>query len=61
MTKERNQKRAETYYTRGLAHSKDGELKLAITAYTKAIELKPDYADAYYKRSRAWLHLRTET
>ena len=57
MTKERNQKCAKTYYNRGLAYAKNGELKLAIEDYTKAIELKPDYADAYYRRSKAWLHL----
>lgn len=57
MTKERNQECAETYYNRGLAHAKNGELKLAIEDYTKAIERNPNYADAYYRRSKAWLHL----
>ena len=57
MTKELNQECAKTYYNRGLAHSKKGELELAIANYTRAIELKPDYADAYYSRSKAWLHL----
>lgn len=57
MTKKPNKERAETYYNRGLAHSKKGELELAIVDYTKAIEFKPDYADAYYRRSKAWLHL----
>ena len=57
MTKKPNKEHAETYYNRGLAHSKKGELELAIADYTKAIELKPDYADAYYRRSKAWLHL----
>ena len=57
MMQELNQECAETYYNRGLAHSKKGELKLAIENYTKAIALKPDYADAFYKRSKAWLHL----
>ena len=57
MTKKLNKECAETYYNRGLAHSKKGELELAIADYTKAIELKPDYADAYYRRSKAWLHL----
>lgn len=57
MTKERNQKCAKTYYNRGLAHAKNGELKLAIEDYTKAIELNPDYADAYYSRGGAWLRL----
>lgn len=57
MTKEHNQECAETYYSRGLAHSKNGDYELAIADYTKAIELKSDYADAYYRRSKTWLHL----
>ena len=57
MMQELNQECAETYYNRGLVHSKNGELDKAIKDYTKAIELKPDYADAYYNRSKAWLHL----
>ena len=54
---ELNQECAETYYNRGVAHSKKGELELAIKNYTKAIELKSNYAEAYYRRSKAWLHL----
>ena len=57
MMQELNQECAEMYYNRGLAHSKKGEVELAIKNYTKAIELKPDYADAYYRRSKAWLRL----
>ena len=57
MMQELNQECAETHYNRGLAHSKKGELKLAIKNYTKAIELKPDYADAYYNRGGAFLRL----
>ena len=57
MMQELNQECAEMYYNRGLAHSKTGELELAVENYTKAIELKPDYADAYYRRSKAWLRL----
>ena len=49
MMQELNQECAEMYYDRGLAHSKKGEVELAIKNYTKAIELKPDYADAYYQ------------
>ena len=60
MTKKQHKECAETYYNRGLAHSEKGELELAIAAYTKAIELKPDYAEAYYCRSKAWLHLGEE-
>ena len=57
MTKEPNQKCADTYYNRGLAHSKKGEVELAIEDYTKAIELKPDFAEAYYYRGGAFLRL----
>ena len=57
MMQELNQECAETYYNRGLAHSKKGEVELAIKNYTKAIELKPDYADAYYHRGGAFLRL----
>lgn len=57
MTKEPNQKCAETYYNRGVAHSKKGELELAIADYTKAIALKPNYTDAYYNRGGAFLRL----
>lgn len=54
MTKERNQECAKTCYDRGLAYSKSGKLDKAIRDYTKAIELKPDYADAYYNRGIAY-------
>ena len=57
MTKELNQKCAETYYNRGLAHSRNGELDKAIQDYTKAIELNPDHAEAYYNRGGAFLRL----
>ena len=57
MTKERNQELVEKYHTRGLEHSRNGDHELAIENYTKAIELKPDYTDAYYRRSKAWLRL----
>ena len=57
MTKELNQECAKTYYNRGLAHSRNGELELAIADYTKAIELNPGYAEAYYNRGGTWLRL----
>lgn len=50
MTKEHNKKIAETYYNSGLAHSEKGKLDLAISDFTKAIELNPDYAEAYKGR-----------
>ena len=57
MKKELNQECAKTYYSRGVAHSKNGELDKAIENYTKAIELKPDYAEAYYNRGGTFLRL----
>ena len=57
MMQKLNKECAETYYNRGLAHSKNGEPDKAIKDYTKAIELKPDYADAYYNRGGAFLRL----
>ncbi len=55
-----NQELAEKYFSSGIEKSKKGEIDLAIEDYTKAIELKSDYADAYYCRSKAWLHLGEE-
>lgn len=52
-----NQKLAEKYFNSGVENSKNGEIELAIEDYTHAIELKPDYADAYYYRGGAWLRL----
>ena len=57
MMQELNQECAEMYYNRGLAHSKKGEVELAIEDYTKAIELNPTFAEAYYYRGGAFLRL----
>ena len=54
ITKELNQACAETYYNRGVAHSRNGELDKAIQNYTKAIELKPNYTEVYYQRGIAY-------
>ena len=50
MTKKLNPNCVDTYYTRGLARSRNGECDLAIEDYTKAIELDPEFVDAYYNR-----------
>jgi tetratricopeptide (TPR) repeat protein len=44
------------YIARGNARGAKNEYENAIADYTKAIELKPDYADTYYDRG----HLRNE-
>lgn len=54
---DQNQELAEKYFNSGVENSKKGEVKLAIEDYTHAIELKPDYADAYYKRGGSWLRI----
>ncbi len=54
---ERNQELVNKYYARGIASSEKGELDKAIEDYTTVIDLKSDYADAYYRRSKVWLHL----
>ena len=60
MMVDRNQELAEKYFSSGKEKSKNGEVNFAIEDYTKAIELKPDYADAYYYRSKAWLQIGEE-
>ena len=41
---------AEVYNNRGLSWHKKGDYDKAISAYTKAIELNPEYAEAYCNR-----------
>lgn len=53
----KNKKLAEKYFNSGLENSKRGKIELAIEDYTQAIELKPEYAEAYYNRGGAWLRL----
>lgn len=57
---DQNQELAQKYFNSGVENSKKGEVKLAIEDYTHAIELKPDFADAYYCCSKAWLPLGEE-
>ena len=44
---------AETYFLWGNANYKLGQYEVAISDYTQAIRLKPNYADAYYNRGNA--------
>ena len=55
---DQNQELAEKYFNSGVENSKKGEVILAIEDFTYAIKLKPDYAEAYYKRGGSWLRLK---
>jgi len=41
---------ADSYFNRGVAYYDKGQLDLAISDYSKAIEINPRYAKAYYSR-----------
>ena len=45
---------ASGYYNRGWDYDLKGDYDNAIANYTKAIEQKPNYAEAYFKRGRAY-------
>jgi tetratricopeptide (TPR) repeat protein len=45
---------AKVYYDRGVAASNRKEYDIAITEYTEAIRLNPNYTDAYYNRGIAY-------
>ncbi|MFP4439637.1 MAG: tetratricopeptide repeat protein [Chloroflexaceae bacterium] len=45
---------AKTHFNRGQEYAEKGEYDQAIAEFTAAIELKPDYAEAYTGRGRAY-------
>jgi tetratricopeptide (TPR) repeat protein len=47
---EKNPTDAVLYFKRGLLHVESGDAAAAIADFTKSIELKPDFADAYNAR-----------
>ena len=47
----------ESYYRRGLEYEKKGEYKAAISAYSEALRLNPNYAIAYMQRGLAYANL----
>jgi len=49
---------ANTYYNRGISYKKKGEFKRAIDAYTKAIDIQPDYLYAYDERAYCYFYLK---
>ena len=46
---------AEALNARGIAYCEESELDKAIGAFSKAIELKPDYANAHYNQGLAYM------
>ena len=46
-------KNPQFYYERGVNKSDEGIYKVAISDYSKAIEINPDYEDVYYERGFA--------
>lgn len=44
---------AEAHNLRGIAYSENGDQDRAIVTFSKAIELTPNYAAAYYNRGEA--------
>jgi tetratricopeptide (TPR) repeat protein len=49
---------AEVYYHRGNAHKKNGQYDMAISDFTKAIEINPGHADAYYTRGVVYYYIK---
>jgi tetratricopeptide (TPR) repeat protein len=54
---ERTALTAEDYYARGLEYLENGDYDSAIAEFTQAINLNPDFAEAYYNRSEAYYRL----
>jgi tetratricopeptide (TPR) repeat protein len=48
----------ERFYERGLQQDEAGSPEAAIASYSKAIDLKPDYYEAWTRRGLAWMLLR---
>jgi len=52
--------KAEDYYVRGLNFYYKGDYNLALKSFEKAIELKPDYAEAWYNKGLILMRLRKD-
>ena len=52
----KDSKNYREYYNGGVARLEKGENDAAISDFTKAIEMRPGFANAYFYRGRAYLH-----
>jgi len=52
--KQSNEETAIKHYDEGVKHQDNGNHDRAIASFTLAIELKPDYEDAYFQRARSF-------
>lgn len=52
---------AAEWNKQGVDHSKKFEYKQAYECFSKAIELKADFAEAYYNRATVWFELPSNT
>lgn len=53
-TRADNETAAEAYYNGGIAYYEEGQNDLAISDWSKAIEINPKFAEAYYNRGLAY-------
>ncbi len=54
---QRPQEKAAEFFARGYAYSRVGNLRSALQDFNKAIEINPEYEDAYLQRSSVLLKL----
>ena len=47
---------AEQHYIAGVALLEEGQYELAVLEFNEAIELDPNYTDAYYSRGEVYLN-----
>jgi tetratricopeptide (TPR) repeat protein len=52
--KQSEPKDADFYFNRGVSYDEQGQFAWAISDYTKALEINPKLASAYYNRARAY-------
>ena len=52
---------AAEWNKQGVEHSKKYEYKQAYDCFSKAIEMKADFAEAYYNRGTVWFELPANT